>query len=246
MSLQSELVSQGNFLFKHRSNLPLLLLMLGIAVMGYSIYNGFFLDYLQPRYEILSLIIGLLGLFIRIVTVGYTPVNTSGRNTKVQLADELNTTGMYSLVRHPLYLGNYLMWLSIAILTQHIWFILLFITCYWLYYERIMIAEESFLISKFGEIYADWANKVPSFIPRKFRWTKPKYPFSFKKVLKKEKNGLFALFLIFYLFKGVETFLLDGEVVLGGWQYYGMIITGIIYLILKVLKYRGFFDEKGR
>jgi len=83
-----------------------------------------------------------LGLFIRAYAVGHTPANTSGRNTKEQLADELNTTGIYSMVRHPLYLGNFFMWLGAAVLTKNGWFIVAFILLYWIYYERIMFAEE--------------------------------------------------------------------------------------------------------
>ena len=33
--------------------------------------------------------------------------NTSGRNTHDQVADSLNTSGIYSIVRHPLYVGNF-------------------------------------------------------------------------------------------------------------------------------------------
>lgn len=247
MPLISELEQQGAFLFRHRSNLPVILLVSGLAVCSYSIYYGTFNVHSQPLYEVVSLIMGLLGLGIRIVTVGHTPANTSGRNTaEGQLADQLNTTGMYSLVRHPLYVGNFLMWLSIAFLIQHIWFALLFVTCYWLYYERIMMAEESFLIKKFGQQYIDWSVSVPAFIPKLANWTKPKYSFSLKKVLKKEKNGLFALFLLFALFKGTQDFLLKGSIDHTQWQFYAMYITGALYLLFKVLKKQGKLDEEGR
>jgi len=53
---------------------------------------------LDQVWEILCLAISLLGLGVRIVTVGYVPKGTSGRNTRGQKANVLNTTGMYSLV----------------------------------------------------------------------------------------------------------------------------------------------------
>lgn len=57
--------------------------------------------------------VSLFGLLIRAVTIGFTPKGTSGRNTKEgQVAEVLNTKGIYSVVRHPLYLGNYFMWLG--------------------------------------------------------------------------------------------------------------------------------------
>ena len=41
------------------------------------------------------------------------------------------------------------MWLGVAKLTESLRFILAFVLLYWVYYERIMYAEESFLISNF-------------------------------------------------------------------------------------------------
>ena len=53
---------------------------------------------------------------IRIYTVGTTPAGTSGRNRDKQIAEKLNKTGVYSIIRHPLYLGNLLIWLGVAFL----------------------------------------------------------------------------------------------------------------------------------
>jgi len=189
-----------------------------------------------------------LGLFIRIYTVGHTPANTSGRNVKKQLADELNTTGIYSIIRHPLYLGNFFMWLSIALLTENIWFIIIFVFVYWVYYERIMFAEEQFLRAKFGNTYLIWASRIPAFLPsfNFIQFKKPSVPFSWKKVLKKEKNGLFALFLIFCLFDVMDVFFLGKPNI----EYIFItlsVITGISYLVLKYLKkYTKLLNEEGR
>jgi len=63
-----------------------------------------------------------------------------------------------------------------------------------------MFAEEQFLERKFGDAYKELADKVPAFIPKMGLFNKPTLSFSLKKVLKKEKNGLFAVFLIFTAF----------------------------------------------
>jgi hypothetical protein len=63
-----------------------------------------------------------------------------------------------------------------------------------------MYAEEQFLRKKFGIQYVEWSKNVPAFIPKVHQFRKSDLPFSIRKVLKKEKNGLFALFLIFCFF----------------------------------------------
>ena len=188
----------------------------------------------------------LVGLAIRIYTVGYTPKNTSGRNTaEGQVADTLNTTGIYSMVRNPLYLGNFFMWLGPALMTENIWFIISFILFYWIYYERIIYAEEQFLERKFGNNYRAWADKVPVFIPKLGRFTSNRLSFSIKKVIKKEKNGLFAVFLIFMVFDLIGEWIKEHD-------HYNMIfmigciVTMLIYIVLKIIKTRTFYLENTR
>lgn len=240
MALQEEFENQGNWLFKYRSYLPLIVLLIGTCLfLRTEIYPETFILKETPYeiyYEIFALLISLLGLYVRVYTVGYTPKNTSGRNTKQgQIADTLNTTGIYSIVRHPLYVGNLLMWLGPAMLTGHFWFIIAFCLFYWVYYERIMFAEEQFLRRKFGEKYIDWSKDVPAFIPDFKNFKKSDYPFSWRKVLNKEKNGLFALFIIFTLFD-VAGELIKKETDYNYFLITMCVLTGLSYIVLKFLK----------
>ncbi len=246
MALIKEMEQQGNWLFKYRSHLPLLFLVAGVLV---TLYGHLFGNIQDCRYIIYAVGIGvsLIGLLIRILTVGYTPANTSGRNTAAgQVADQLNQTGIYSLVRHPLYIGNFFMWLGVALLTQNAWFIVAFALFYFVYYERIIFAEESFLSRKFGESYTLWANKTPLFIPDFKHYRKPAYSFSWKKVVKKEKNGLLAIFTVFCL---IDILI---EVCKQTYQFNYTLIylfagALVLYLILKFLKYNTkVFYEEGR
>lgn len=240
MALQEEFEKQGNWLFRYRSFLPLIVLFIGTTLyLRTEIYPETFILEETPYeiyYEMFALLISLAGLSIRIYTVGHTPKNTSGRNTNQgQVADILNTTGMYSIVRHPLYVGNFLMWFGPAMLTGHFWFMIAFILFYWVYYERIMFAEEQFLRRKFGEKYLKWAEDIPAFIPRIKNFKKSDLPFSWKKVLKKEKNGLFALFIIFFVFD------MSGEIIENKTDYNYLVVTiciltGLSYIVLKYLK----------
>ena len=241
MALQEDLEKQGNWLFKNRGVLPVFILFIGAAVyINAKLHpNSFVLvvNSYKAYYELFCLLVSFLGFFIRIFTVGYTPANTSGRNTATQIADYLNVTGIYSIVRHPLYLGNFLMWLGISFLTLNLWFIIVFCFIYWIYYERIIFSEEQFLKRKFGTSYEDWAAKTPAFFPKFCMYVKPSLTFSWKKVLKKEKNGFLALFLTF------SGFNIIGEIIMkqNNYTYYLLvmcIISIILYCILKYLKKR--------
>lgn len=240
MALKKELEKQGNWLFKHRSFLPLVIIFIGTLIhVQAAIHPDSFLvtnTSANKLLEIAALCTSLLGFLIRVYTVGHTPKNTSGRNTKQgQVAESLNTTGIYSVVRHPLYLGNFLMWLGLAMLTGNFWFTVSFVFLFWLYYERIMYAEEKFLQQRFGKTYADWAEGIPAFLPAIKTFRKPTYPFSWKKVLKKEKNGLFALFLLFCFFDIFGKYLQQDS----NYNYYLLglcLLTGMLYLVVKYLK----------
>jgi protein-S-isoprenylcysteine O-methyltransferase Ste14 len=239
MALQEQFEKQGTWLFKYRGFLPLIALLIGaIMYLRTEIYpETFFLEGTPYEfyYDLFCIVISLLGFVIRIYTVGYTPKNTSGRNVETQVADSLNTTGIYSIVRHPLYLGNFFMWLGPALITGNYWFVLVFCLAYWIYYERIMFAEEQFLRRKFGDIYTSWAETVPAFFP-KFRLFKKKdSSFNWKKVVKNEKNGLVAIFLIFC------TFDVLGKLITKDENYnFGLIFisafTILLYLIIKYMK----------
>jgi protein-S-isoprenylcysteine O-methyltransferase Ste14 len=250
MPLQEDFEKQGLYLFRYRSVQPIALLAIGAAFYVWAqLYPENFL-FNSPRrefyFEIGCLMVALLGLIIRIYTVGHTPKNTSGRNTTEQVADVVNTTGSYSLVRHPLYVGNFFMWLGPALLSANFWFALVFCLFYWIYYERIMYAEEQYLRKKFGKPYLDWAENVPAFFPNFRHFKKPSLPFSWKKVLKREKNGLAATFVIFSVFDVV------GEYIKGTENHnmvllIGSVVSLLLYVVVTILrKSSKILQEEGR
>lgn len=191
MTLQEQFEETGSWLFRWRSYFPLIgILILLVAMRDYKHPESQLVDYL---YEAFCFIISLLGLGIRAFTVGHTPKHTSGRNTKTQLAASLNTTGIYSVVRNPLYLGNFIIGLGLVLTAQSLWLILIYSLAFWLYYERIIFAEEVFLKHKFGDEYVRWARITPAFIPNLKGYKRADLSFSWKNVLKREYNAFFLI-----------------------------------------------------
>jgi Phospholipid methyltransferase len=145
------------------------------------------------------MVVSFLGLVLRVIIVGHAPIGTSGRNTREQAANTLTTTGMYSIVRHPLYLANYIIIIGF-VMEFHVWWLVLLTTCiYALYYERIMLAEEAFLRARFGEVFEEWAAVTPAFIPQFRNWEPSRVPFCWRTVLQREYNAFFLIIAVFFL-----------------------------------------------
>ncbi len=203
MGLKEEFTRQGQWLFRWRSYLPLIIFPILIFAISNNPENLEHIvgDTLEDVYEVFAILISFLGLGIRCFTVGYAPRGTSGRDTKKQKAKVLNTTGMYSITRNPLYLGNFCIILGIAMFTQCFWAVCIVILSFWLYYERIIFAKEQFLRAKFGKEFEEWANKTPAFLPKLSNYKHPDVPFSLRKVLKREYSGFFCYCLFFFFIR---------------------------------------------
>ncbi|MEM6807826.1 MAG: isoprenylcysteine carboxylmethyltransferase family protein [Pseudomonadota bacterium] len=222
--------------------MPLGLVFIGLCVKVYQErFNGLASESLiSESLEAIALAVGLIGLAVRVLTIGFAPRDTSGRNTGAgQIAAVLNRTGAYSVCRNPLYFGNYLMWLAITLIAGNIWFVALFSLAFWIYYERIIYAEESFLGNKFGAAYLQWAESTPMFFPDLSRYEAPKTGFDWRKVLRQEKNGFFALMLLVCLFSLAED-AAEGELsVAEEWATVSAaVLAGLAYGLLKYLKAR--------
>lgn len=250
MALIEELEKSGNWLFRWRSFLPLILFAAAfpVVLLGWHTDPAF----AELHWWLPCLLVSLLGQTIRAITIGYTPRGTSGRNTSEgQVAESLNTRGIYGTVRHPLYVGNFFMWMGIVLFTGSWWFSLAVVLLFWLYYERIMFAEEAFLRRKFGEAYLAWSGNTPAFIPRLSGWSAPGVDFSLRNVLKREYNGFFAIFVSFALVEAAHNLRQSGfdfsaELLSPHWIYM-LAFSAVVFILLRTLKkHTKVLDVKGR
>jgi protein-S-isoprenylcysteine O-methyltransferase Ste14 len=192
----------------------------------------------NEAWQILCLLVSFLGLAIRIITVGRALVGTSGRNTREQVADTLNTTGIYSVVRHPLYLGNYLIMIGFA-MWLHVWWLIALTSCFYaLYYERIMLAEESFLRQRFGETFEKWSAVTPAFFPKFRGWKPSSVPFCWRTVAQREYNAFFLIISVFFLFDLIGDSIAEKNWHIS-WVWFWVFIAGfLIFAVLRTLKKR--------
>lgn len=246
MALVNELEKQGNYLFKYRGQFPVLLFLLAVPFI-YLTDVSVLSEADKNCYFYTGIVLSFIGFWIRAYTIGTTPRGTSGRNTKEQVAEVLNSTGIYSTVRHPLYLGNYFMWIGIVVFTCNPYLITIVSLLYWVYYERIMYAEERFLERKFGQQYLDWASGLPAFLPNFRLFKKSIISFSFKSVLRREYSGVLATVIGFAFVELVRNYFLSNKIELSFGFIVVLLATGIVSLILRSLKrHSNLLTEEGR
>ena len=246
MALVQSFEKQGNFLFKYRGQFPVLLFVLAIPFIYLTDYSV--INYKQHNlFMFIAISMSILGFFVRFYTIGTTPKGTSGRNTKEQVADVLNSTGMYSMLRHPLYLGNYLIWLGISLASFNIFFVIIMSLLFWIYYERIMFAEERFLERKFGEYYLNWASELPAFFPSFLNFKKSDTSFSIITILRREYASLLSAVVGFTFIEILRTYFSVNLFSISDGTLEVLILTIVCVLILKSLKrFTNLLNEKGR
>ena len=106
-----------------------------------------------------------------------------GENVK---ALKLATGGPYSLMRNPLYFGNFIIGLGWSMIAGK-WAVLIFAVSFYLLYVLVIIPhEEEFLRSKFGTDYEDYCSKVKRFMPVKFDINSLKAPVNWETVKRSE------------------------------------------------------------
>ena len=83
---------------------------------------------------------------------------------------QLATTGAYSLVRHPLYLGNLLILAGFLFASGHLVVILAGIAFFAFYYPAAVRYEDAKLERIFEQDWRDWSGVTPAVFPRSLRW----------------------------------------------------------------------------
>lgn len=235
MLLIDYLLVCGDRLFRWRSFSPILILPL-LWLQRANFHHPLDSSLWGLVYEMVCLVVALFGVTVRIVTIGYIPRGTSGRNALGQRAETLNTTGIYSLVRNPLYVGNYLIFLGCTLMFQSWELVILNTTIFVLAYLPIILREEEFLLARFGDAYRDYVHSVPCAFPRRIQWIPPALPFDLKMVLRREQDTWMATMITFVAIEYWREYIMNHSLGVSLiWNILGSVGLAA-WLILKILK----------
>ena len=227
--LNSSLESQGDHLFRFRG---IYLSIVFIIFAFLEVNNSYKIHSSLTFYS--GMIISVFGLFLRCITIGYIYDNTSGRNTaEGQVADSLNIFGMYSIVRNPLYLGNFFMTIGVFISLGLSFITLALSIIIFLYYKRVIYTEEIYLKEKFGDEYNDWLAVTNAIVPNIFKFNRSNLRFSISRVVVREYAGAYLIALVYTLICYSRLSLYNNFTF---FYYYPIFLIIILYLITRLYK----------
>jgi protein-S-isoprenylcysteine O-methyltransferase Ste14 len=227
----------GEVLFRWRSYLPLALVPLLVwAILGFQIQ-------IETRaadwaWEIGCFLLALAGVGLRVWTVGTAARGTSGRSTRRRQARSLNTTGPYSLIRHPLYVANVVIALGLS-LFPHAWLAPPIVAVLGVaYYTCIARYEEAYLRERFGEEFIAWAVRVRSTIPRFSAYVPASRPLDWAAVARREFYALALVLVAPVVLDAIEESYDSQRLVLDP-LWVGVALVGIVqFVVLRFLKKR--------
>jgi protein-S-isoprenylcysteine O-methyltransferase Ste14 len=235
MRLLDHFTRSGDLLFRWRGQLPLLLLPAFILAC---------LDAKWPAepppalraWQVLAVLVALAGLMIRVAAIGTAATGTSERSTTNPRASMLRTTGLYSVVRHPLYLGNTLTAAGLACFTGAWYLPVIVVLAGILYHERICAREEAFLEGKFGDEFRAWAERVPAAVPRLSGYLPSETAFLWRRVLGREYHGLMVIGASVFVLDLIRSTAAAGRLVFDPLWTWFFGVTAAIFLVCSLLK----------
>jgi protein-S-isoprenylcysteine O-methyltransferase Ste14 len=152
------LTTAGNFLFRYRNS------MFPVAcVLLFLPGPDPFPDPLQAA--AVGAVVAALGQIVRVATIGLRYVIRGGRNRRVY-AEDLVTDGIYSHTRNPMYVGNLLIMIGVAIASNSWVTIAVAVPLGLFMYASIVAAEEDYLQRRFGAAFSAYCRDVPRWWPR--------------------------------------------------------------------------------
>ena len=156
-------------------------------ILVYPLAIGLFL---AARTTERSLLIGIvvvaLGEALRLWAnsyVGHVKVNRTEPWRGDAKIGQLITAGPYAYVRHPLYLGTFLLGVGFCIIVGNRWLALLALLFFLVVYQRKMREEDAVILNEWGETFVRYQHAVLAWIPTWRRYADPQGKRSWEGIL---------------------------------------------------------------
>ena len=105
--------------------------------------------------------------------VGHVKVNCTQKWRNEPKMGSLITGGPYAYVRHPLYLGTFLIGLGVCVTVRNIFAALGALLLFALLYRKKAQGEEQIIVEEWGKAYQAYQEQVPRWLPTFRRYSHP-------------------------------------------------------------------------
>jgi protein-S-isoprenylcysteine O-methyltransferase Ste14 len=181
----------GGWLFRHRTSLPV---PAAIAIVTLRVGEA------PPSVGLVGtgIAITLVGELIRLWGVHHIGAISRTRSDRL---GPLIASGPFARLRNPLYVGNIALWVGFALTARLVWLAPVILVLLAVEYHAIVRWEEALLESRLGEVYRDYAARVPRWMPtfnrgaRKERSEEDFSAYSLRQTLFSERGTLIAMAL---------------------------------------------------
>lgn len=189
--LGAQFSALGRFVFRFRDYLTPLI---GVVVLLSTRPHPLFGSEAADRWmNLAGILVSLTGQVIRVTVIGYAYIVRGGIDKKLA-APRLVSAGFYNHSRNPMYLGNFLLFIGLALIYNSPFVYLVGLPLCLTALVSIVRAEEEFLRGRFGAEYEDYCSRVNRFIPDigGLRATLSRMHFDWRRVLRKEYGTTLA------------------------------------------------------
>lgn len=185
------LLAYGHFVFHYRNTVVPVLVPILILLTRPRPFAG------NPRLDLVLDFVGIAvsvcGQALRVLVIGLAYIQRGGKNKRIA-ADRLVIDGVFAHCRHPLYVGNFLLFAGLMLIWNAPAAYVIGLGGVGLSLFAMATAEEDFLARKFGADYVAYCQRVNRFVPRLqgLRETLSRFHFDWKRVVRKEYGTTFS------------------------------------------------------
>lgn len=187
----SFMIAAGNFFFRTRNVLfPLAFVVIALATRPRAFLGLESADFWM---NVAGVLIAVAGQALRVAVIGLAYIRRGGKEGRIH-ADDLVVEGFFAHSRNPLYVGNMMVYLGLLVVLNSPAGWLVGAPFYFFAYWAITLAEEDFLLRKFGAVYDEYRRRVNRFIPRLagLGATMRSMRFDWRRVVHKEYGSTFS------------------------------------------------------
>ena len=155
---------------KDRNETKTFLKILGVILFSHTVtilltvFGLFRVDDSNQWMMMISMVTYPLGVLLRYVSIIYLGKHFT-RDVEVSKTQELVSKGPYRLLRHPSYLGLFLLTISVPLFFQNWLMIIISSVSIFLILNQRMQIEEKLMTDVIGKNYTTWKRKRYRFIP---------------------------------------------------------------------------------